>query len=399
MKKTSIALLAATSVAALFAASSAFAAQNVANTSQKGSLLIWPKISVDPGVDTIVEISNDSNFGIHLYCEYVNEAKGRAPFDLFVSGKGTVSWDVRTQTGDHAQPPPFPTNIGGGPALPAGIFADANRGELVCFATEASARFQVAWNELTGTGTYLDLANGSPGVVQPRQGFKYNAWAFAARCAPTTSSTSTCPASGLAPDSATVEQGTPGDLVLSGGGDGNYDACPVYNIVNFMPYGATLGNISAGSQWLSVSGCDQDLREKYNLHLTKLFFSVFNAAESSFNAYACVDSVNTIPLDAENQPPTPIVNQASSFDFSTLTTPNARFQVQGISSAPPCPAASTGVFENNVGLVGVYNTWVGIDGDIPGIDQDIGNTTQGAGAHAPGFVMWDVAGGTPPAAK
>jgi hypothetical protein len=115
MKKTSVALLSGTAIAALFAASSAFAAQNVANTSQKGSLLIWPKISVDANVDTIVEISNDSNSGIHLYCEYVNEAKGRAPFDLFVSGKGTVSWDVKTQTGDHAQPPPFPTNIGGGP--------------------------------------------------------------------------------------------------------------------------------------------------------------------------------------------------------------------------------------------------------------------------------------------
>jgi hypothetical protein len=188
-------------------------------------------------------------------------------------------------------------------------------------------------------------------------------------------------------------------LVLDGGGTpGDYDACPAYNIVNFMPFGATLGNISAGAQWLSVSGCDQDLREKYNLHLTKLFFSVFNSDESSFNAYACVDSVNTVPLDAENQPTPPIVNQASSFDFSTLTTPNARFQVQGIASAPPCPAASPpSIIENNVGLVGVYDAWVGIDGDIPGIDQDIGSTTQGAGVHAAGFVMWDVAGGTPPA--
>jgi len=396
MKKTSIALLAATSVAALFAASSAFAAQNVANTSQKGSLLIWPKISIDTNVDTIVEISNDSTVSVHVECKYVNEAKGRANFDFDLTGKATASWDVRTQAGDHVSPPPFPTNIGN-PTSPDP--ADPNRGELVCFATNIGVSFQIAFNELTGTATYLDLANPGATVVQPRQGFKYNAWAFAARCAPASPPTAACPATGLAPDDRRKAQGTPGDLVLSGGGDGNYDACPVYNIVNFMPYGATLGNISAGSQWLSVSGCDQDLREKYNLHLTKLFFSVFNAAESSFNAYACVDSVNTIPLDAENQPPTPIVNQASSFDFSTLTTPNARFQVQGISSAPPCPAASTGVFENNVGLVGVYNTWVGIDGDIPGIDQDIGNTTQGAGAHAPGFVMWDVAGGTPPAAK
>ena len=93
-------------------------------------------------------------------------------------------------------------------------------------------RFQVAWNELTGTATYLDLANSAG--VQPRQGFKYNAWAFAARCAPASTdaaaATAACPATGLAPDNTSVAQGTPGDLVLSGtNADGTYDACPAYN--------------------------------------------------------------------------------------------------------------------------------------------------------------------------
>jgi hypothetical protein len=298
-----------------------------------------------------------------------------------------VSWDVRTQTGDHAQPPPFPTNIGSPTFTPA----DPNRGELVCFATDVSGLFQVAWNELTGTGTYLDLDNTATGVVQPREGFKYNAWAFAARCAPASPPTPACPATGLAPDDAKKHQGTPGDLVLSGNNvDGQYDACPLYNIVNFMPFGATLGNISASSQWLSVSSCNQDLREAYTLNLTKLLFSVYNSDESSFSAYACVDSVNTVPLDAQNQPTTPIVVGATSFDFSTLTTPNARFQVQGIANTSPCPGSIAS------GLVTVYNTWVGIDGDIPSIDQDIGNTAQGAGSE-PGFVLWDVGVKPPPA--
>ena len=170
--------------------------------------------------------------------------------------------------------------------------------------------------------------------------------------------------------------------------NGHYDACPAYNIVNFMPFGAKLGNISASSQWVSVSSCNQDLRESYDLNLTKLLFSVWNSNEGSFDAYACVDSVNTVPLDAANQPPTPIVVGASSFDVSTLGTPNARFQVQGI-AASVCPGSIAS------GLVAVYNTWVGIDGDIPRIDQDIGNTSQGAGS-TPGFVLWDVGGGHPP---
>ena len=118
MKKTSVALLSGTAIAALFAASSAFAAQNVASTSQKGSLLIWPKISIDTNVDTIVEISNDSTVSVHVECKYVNEAKGRANFDFDLTGKATASWDVRTQAGDHVTPPPFPTNIGN-PTFPS----------------------------------------------------------------------------------------------------------------------------------------------------------------------------------------------------------------------------------------------------------------------------------------
>ena len=154
-----------------------------------------------------------------------------------------------------------------------------------------------------------------------------------------------------------------------------------------------LGNISTAAQWLSVSSCDQDLKEKYALNLTKLDFTVWNSAETPYTgSYACVDSVNTVPLDSANQnPAAPIVVQATNFDFATVGTPNARFQVDGLSRTPPCPNPT-----QNVGLVAVYNTWVGIDGDIPGIDQDIGNTSQGAGTEA-GFVLWDVTKSVPPA--
>ncbi|MBV9569909.1 MAG: hypothetical protein JO056_01535, partial [Alphaproteobacteria bacterium] len=109
-----ISLAGATSIAAVLAANSAFAAQNVANTSQKGSLLVWPMITVDPGKkaqqDTSVEISNDANASVHVECEYVNERKGRVNFDFELSGKQTVSWDVLTGSGDQLHPPPFPTN-------------------------------------------------------------------------------------------------------------------------------------------------------------------------------------------------------------------------------------------------------------------------------------------------
>jgi hypothetical protein len=354
-------LVKTTSIAALLAASSAFAAQNVANTSQKGSLLIWPLITVDqstgPPQDTLVEISNDATSSIHVECEYVNEEKGRVNFDFELSAKQTVSWDVLTQNGDHVAPAPFPTNAGS-----PSYTGDPYRGELVCFATNRPRTFQVAWNELTGTATVMTL--------EPKQDFKYNAWAFAARNA-----------MGVARDRANRPHGRAGILVLSGANAaGAYDACPAYNVANFMPNGAKLGNLTTLDNGLSVVSCNQDLRESYNLHLTKLDFTVWNSAEQSYSgAYACVDSVETFGLNGTS------VVQGSNFDHSTLQTANARFQVDGISATPPCPAPTEAA-----GLLGVIISVTAIAPDT-NPDTHTGNTTQGAGVEA-GYVRWDPAG-------
>jgi hypothetical protein len=377
MKKTSaISFATATSIAALFAASSAFAAQNVANTSQKGSLLIWPLITTDTSSgeygpqDTFVELSNDANSSIHVECEYVNEEKGRVNFDFELTGKQTASWDVGTQNGDEVVPPPFPTNAGS-PPFPG----DPHRGELVCFATNQGRQYQVAWNELTGSATVMNLSTTS--ASQPKQGFKYNAWAFAARNS-----------TGLAPDKQNMSQGTPGTLVLSGANAaGAYDACPLYNTANFMPNGATLGNVTTIKNDLAVVGCNQDLREQYQLHLTKLDFTVWNSHENSFTgAYYCTDSVETVTLNA------PPVTAGTNFNYSTLQTPDARFQVDGISASPPCSFSTQAT-----GLLGVVEASTSIAGD-PGSDALIGSTTQGAGIE-PGFVDWDPSGSTPPSKR
>jgi hypothetical protein len=170
-----------TSIAALCAADSVFAAQNVANPTQKGSLLIWPLITVekpkgDNGQrDTLIEISNDGLLSIHVVCTYVNERKGRVNFDFDLTAKQTASWDVGKGVGDQVQPPPFPTN----PGIPAFPRGSVFRGELICFATNIGRLFQVAWNQLTGTATVINLND--PAARQPRQAFKYNAWSFAAR--------------------------------------------------------------------------------------------------------------------------------------------------------------------------------------------------------------------------
>src|SRR5208337_2234863 len=219
MKRTSVLLLVAgTSIAALLSASSAFAAQNVANPCQKGRLLIWPSTNVNSSLnrDTLIAISNDGVVGVAVQCEYVNERKGRVSFDFFLTAKETASWSVGTRAGDRVQPPPFPTYIGS-PTFDDGQGAGQQvRGELICFATDAGGANQVAFNELTGTGTPIKRDNTSS--TQPKEGYKYNAWAFIAR------------ASGGSPaaDDPVTPFGTAGDLVLDGGSEGGtYDACPL----------------------------------------------------------------------------------------------------------------------------------------------------------------------------
>jgi len=353
-----------TSIAALLAAGSAFAAQNVANTSQKGSLLVFPLITVDvagrpgaPQQDTFIEISNDGNSAIHVECEYVNERKGRVNFDFGLTAKQTVSWDVLTRSHDGMHPASWPTNAGV-PSYPGNV----RRGELICFATDAARAFQIAWNHLTGTATVMNATDD--------EAFKYNAWAFAARGA-----------GGLADDNRLVSQGTPGRLDLTGENvAGAYDACPAYNIGNFMPNGARLGNLTTLNNTLAVVSCNQDLREQYKIHRTKLEFTVWNSREDSFTgAFTCVDSVNTVRLGVNSQ-----VTQGSNFNFSTVATPDAMFEVRGLSATPPCPAPTEAS-----GLLSVLASTTQISPGDPEESHELtGNTLHGAGVQA-GFVLWD----------
>jgi hypothetical protein len=398
-------------LAAALCARPAWAAQNVANTSQKGSLLIFPLIVsdnlVEPGngsANTFIEISNDETSPVQVECSYVNEGKGRVDFDFDLTAKATASWDVATGSGIDA--PPFPTNLTAQyapiPEFLSASFAEPNlfRGELICFATDPAGANQIAFNHLTGTATVvksLDIELAPLVVIQPKHAFRYNAWSFIARNK-----------AGL-PEADNVIQGTPGLLALTGAGAGTYDACPAYNIANFNPNGSTSseGPVTGLNPFLgtlhndlSLVSCNQDLRQDFFLHLTKAQFIVWNADENSFTgAFECIDSVQTIPLGVNS-----IMTARSNFDESTLRTPNARFQVQGISSiqcptviipGPGLPLIPVPATEN-AGLLGVLTSTVGIEevaAPLVAVDTTVGSTTFSAGSQV-GFVKWDPAAGT-----
>jgi hypothetical protein len=354
------------SVAAALCGGPALAVQNVANTSQKGSLLIYPLINVDTenSSNTLIEISNDQNTSVHVECNYVNERKDRVDFDFTLTGKATVSWEVLTGSGDIAAPL-FPSG-GTFPGNPA-------KGELICFAVDAASQNQIAFNHLTGTATVVALADTD--AAQTKQAFRYNPWSFVAR-----------DATGSPAADHTI-QGTPGDLQLTGANDGkSYDGCPAYNIVNFMPNGATLNGVNTIDNDLSVVSCNQDLRQDFVLHTTKLKFTLWNVHENSFTGtYICVDSVSTVTFGAADRS-TGLVN-GSNFDFTTLRTDNARYQVKGVPSTQ-CPAVF-GTTET-AGLLGVATASLALGTDT-GEDAEVGSTTHGAGL-LPGFILWDTAG-------
>ncbi len=350
----------------------AFAAQNVGNTSQKGSLLIFPLIDVraEDTATTIIDISNDANTGVHIECSYINDHKGRVDFDFSLSAKGSASWDVLT----HTLGPPFPTNG----TFPQG---SAQVGELICFAVDGASANQIRFNHLTGVATVVFFNDAD--ATQTKQAFKYNAWAFTAR------STLTPPPADGTP------VGQAGDLQLTGGGDGTYDACPLYLIANFSPGGlngaGTMGNVLGGVTFmdndLSISSCFQDLRQDFFLHLTKLKFTIWNEFEESFTgAFQCADSVLTFGLD-DSGDQVPVNFDLSNFNFSTLLTHNARVEIDGISSTQ-CPGSEP------TGLVGVLTTSIKI-GNNPNEDAELGNTIHGAGFQS-GFVLWDPRSGIVP---
>jgi hypothetical protein len=94
----------AIAIGVLLCGSPAFAAQNVGNTSQKGSLLIFPNIDVSTGWDTIIRISNDANSGVDVTCYYINERKGRRDFHFRMTRKQPIWFSVKNHSAQPADP-------------------------------------------------------------------------------------------------------------------------------------------------------------------------------------------------------------------------------------------------------------------------------------------------------
>jgi hypothetical protein len=347
----------------------ASAAQNVANTNQKGSLLIWPKIANYDGYRTYISIANDYYGEVWVKCYWVDENQTIEDFMFRLTPNQPVWFDARFGEGDVMTVPPF----------------QGERGELKCWAVNAAGDQQIAFNHLYGNALIFD---------GDTTGFEYNAWSFTAR--------------GVNQGAAV---GTGGDMRLTGN-NGGYDACPQYLVENFMANydEQRLLEREARLPGLAVVPCKQDLRQDRTPTCTKLKFDIWNENETKYTgAHRCIKCwyEGWLAEIESPGPPRGFGFGSDKFTYDGLHTFIARFRVTGVASsvcnnkfrtpdtvyAPGTDKCKGG--QVNSPLLGVL--WHEIQfatGEDPML---IGTTPHHAGADGTGFVLWDVQGGYPEA--
>ncbi|MGI9212945.1 MAG: hypothetical protein ACR2HF_10775, partial [Methylococcaceae bacterium] len=129
-----------------------------ANTTQKGSLLMYPKIDVRNGVSTWVRLVNDSKTPVTVKCYYMDVEKHRVDFEFPLTKNQPMIFDAATGEGPSRSVNAFPE----GANYPG-------YGELICFAVSDDGTQLRDYNQLSGTATVADATNGAS---------EYSAWSF-----------------------------------------------------------------------------------------------------------------------------------------------------------------------------------------------------------------------------
>ena len=331
----------------------ASAAQDVANTSQKGSLIIFPKIDITGGRDTIVMISNDYSNGVQLQCYWVDSEQNWEDFSFRITKKQPVWFSARSGEGTVGVPPfDFGTGVG----------------ELKCWAVTNNQDNQISWNHLWGTAKVLDFAFGTA--------YEYNSWNFTAR------------------DVARGNTvGNPGELVLSGQ-TGDYDGCPKYLLANFPAVSNLVtddplddniivlepGAVRFDNVSLTVALCNEDLRQIRTPTWTKLKYTIWNEDEVKYTgAWECVKCWYEGWLNG-------IDNGAEKFLIENLHTNFGNLRVKGIADDANCglpPGTS-----QRTGLIGLTYEVM----ELPAIGNFAlaGTNMNGAGkVGVDGVILWD----------
>jgi hypothetical protein len=358
--------------AVLAMAASAYAAPNVTNNTQKGSLLIFPDIDVR-NANTIIRLQNDGNLAIDVKCIWMDGNKNRTDFVITLTKNQAIWFEADGGDGEPYKVNRFPAVRANGwkdnqtSFLPGGEFGygdDATSepygaGLLVCFAVSDDLASQVKWNHISGTATVIKYADdGDLGA------YEYSAYAF---FVPT--GVDQAP---VGPDS------TQGTLNLNGV---EYDSCPLYMIGQMSPEDAKRIDGVWEVNWnrLVVASCNLDLRQDWLPVYTKLHFDVWNHQEVKYTgAFECADSWHETDFSWRFGK---FDSGKEAFDYYNQSSRALRYRVQGIKS-DQCDVTTTAV-----GLVAIQSTSFEIkrsDND----DELVGTNLTAAGKFT-GAIRYD----------
>jgi len=317
-----IALISLAVVLMLAMANIASAKPSVANTSQKGSLLVFPKIiafdngtSGTAGVDTYVMIGNDGTSGKWIKCYWMDNNQTSYDFMFYLTPNQPVVFSS------------FYGYYGATPAVEVPPFLGV--GALTCWVSKEDDSQPQNYNHLYGNAMVSNLKGADAGTT-----FFYNAYSFQA-IGDTLFST-------LTDDSGGIQLRFTGDTppVANRG----YDACPKYLVFNFIPYGVSV----FGEPYypdLTLWPCRQDLRQDRIPTCTKAKFDIWNENEVKFTgSYQCFKCFfEGFLTDIGNQAGLSINGAflnargpgygGNKFTYPVLQTESARARVQGIYSS------------------------------------------------------------------
>jgi hypothetical protein len=271
-------------------------------TSEKGSLLLFPKVELrwdaDGNLiqDTFVSLTNDYSADVWVYVALVSETCTRLINDIVLTRNEPAYWAA--STGLPKGLAPF-TALGQPYPDPEGSAERVLRGYIVAWAINPDCE-QIRWNHLSGTATIVDYSH--------RIAWEYSPYAFKA----------------LRGENGEVA-GTPGTIELNGT---VYDYAYNKLLLDFLAVGAS--SFSGGGRTithdtdLTLVIVDMDLRQDtQGPYAVKAEFEVWNQNEVSFagNAY-CLTKWDESLLSSAG----------GHFLLENLQTDRGRARIDGLSS-------------------------------------------------------------------
>ncbi|SJM91213.1 conserved exported hypothetical protein [Crenothrix polyspora] len=401
--------LLAFAVISLSIGTSAFAASRLGGATQKGSLLVFPRVeALAPSngasgfSDTYINITNDSSKPVILQCYWNtteqhgkagsvglggnaapnNKAKAaraaiRNNHYMAFSLKLTKNQPASFWAGDLSDMENTVTlgfsNLSSTKNVPQfNNFQDgtqANAGELRCWAINNIGTKEIHHNHLMGKATIVTFAPDSAAAVPTAAGqaHEYNAWAFQAYYKGSNDIKHT-----------SRPLPTPGQLDLDGK---EYDLCPSALVGQFMPARKTIGNEKTRTQ-ISIANCHDELTQDGDAHITNLNYTVYNANEVKFSgSHECMGAWYESDLGAA----------FPHFTYKTLKTDSAYFVVRPTASRLCNKGSQTAAMEKDIEASSIVGVQVN---DIGGVYQTSSNLVGlGGGSdtlHPPaGKILWE----------